>query len=149
MDKDIVEDYCERTGRHLERLPLSEDESRALNSMDPLRTSEYLNQRFSNPRVCPEAERIRVLRLQSKEAKGPAWARARGNELVRWIDDDFCLQIDAHTLVDKSWDTKMLLEWGRAENEYAVLSTYPTNWKELGKNSNKHWEMPHLCCANF
>ena len=62
-------------------------------------------------------------------------------------DEDFCMQIDAHSDAAQNWDTQMLAEWGRCDNEYAVISTYPSNIKDIGKNSNKHWEMPHLCEA--
>jgi hypothetical protein len=56
-------------------------------------------------------------------------------------------QIDAHTVFKQDWDVLMLEQWGAADNEFAVLSTYPTNYKDLYKNSNNHWEMPHLCSA--
>ena len=51
-------------------------------------------------------------------------------------------RLDAHTVVVKDWDALLLKEWGAAENEYAVLSTYPTNVHHLGANINEHWEMP-------
>ena len=43
----------------------------------------------------------------------------------------------------------MVEEWLSTGNEYAVLTTYPTNVDHIGKNVNKHWEMPHLCKASF
>ena len=64
-------------------------------------------------------------------------------------DEDFCMQIDAHSDCADNWDILMLREWGRCDNEYAVISTYPSNIKDIGRNSNKHWEMPHLCEASI
>ena len=43
----------------------------------------------------------------------------------------------------------MLKEWGACKNEYAVLTTYPTNIKDLGQNTAGMWMMPHLCEASF
>ena len=59
------------------------------------------------------------------------------------------MQIDAHSDATKGWDVLMLREWGKCENEYAVITTYPSNIKDIGRNSNNHWEMPHLCEASI
>jgi hypothetical protein len=103
---------------------------------------------FEDPTAaCKYFENIRVMRLKASEAKGPVYARARQAELVD-DSDDFCMQIDAHTDAVQGWDTKLLAQWGSTENEYAVITSYPTNIHDLGKNSNNHWEMPHLCGAS-
>lgn len=98
---------------------------------------------------CPYKDNIRVTRLLASEAKGPVYARALGNKLVDFSRDDFCMQIDAHTLVVDNWDVLLLEDWGRANNEFAVLTTYPSNSPDLGVNGGGHWSMPHLCCVNF
>ena len=103
---------------------------------------------WSNPNGCAFFDRVRVMRLSASEAKGPLYARALANRLVR-DEDDFCLQIDAHSLFAPGWDRALLEEWGATANEYAVLSTYPTGNERPGVNVNKHWEMPHLCAARF
>jgi len=100
-----------------------------------------------NDNNCPYFSQVRMLRMHSRDAKGPVYARALQSTLV--ADTEFCMQIDAHTGFAKDWDVLMLREWWNCQNEYAVLSTYPTNIHDLGKNSNKHWEMPHLCAAFF
>jgi len=103
----------------------------------------------NNPtKPCPFFDQIRVIRMLSSEAKGPVFARARQAELVL-PTDNFCMQIDAHTVVIQDWDLRMLAEWGATNNEYAVLTAYPTNFKDLYENSNGHWEMPHMCGAEF
>ena len=47
---------------------------------------------------------------------------------------DFCLQIDAHTFGAHHWDTRILEEWGTANNEMAVLTTYIGSPDNLDKN---------------
>ena len=106
------------------------------------------DRQFANPNNCTMFDKVRVIRMLAKEAAGPVFARARQIELVN-DEDDFCMQIDAHTKFGSSWDVRMLREWGAAENEYAVLTAYPTNVDDLQKNSNNHWEMPHMCGGRF
>jgi hypothetical protein len=103
---------------------------------------------YENTNNCKYFDQIRVIRMKHTDAKGPVFARAKQAELVE-PGDDFCMQIDAHTHTVQDWDVKMLGEWGMTKNEYAVLTTYPTNVPDLGKNVNNHWEMPHLCEASF
>ena len=98
--------------------------------------------------ACKWRSHVRMKRLLAAQAAGPVYARALQRELVE-PSDDFCVQIDAHTEGIDGWDNRFLNEWGATNNEFAVLSTYPTNIDDLHKNSNKHWEMPHLCCASL
>ena len=100
--------------------------------------------KFAGTAACKYFDQVRVVRMTTAEAKGPVFARSRQPETLR-DGDDFCMQIDAHTDGVQGWDTKMLAEWGHTENEYAVITSYPTNVHDMGKNTNKHWEMPHLC----
>ncbi|KAK3280115.1 hypothetical protein CYMTET_12037 [Cymbomonas tetramitiformis] len=97
---------------------------------------------------CPHIQNVRMLRMKHTDAKGPVYARARQVELLK-DTDDFCVQIDAHTDVVQDWDVLTLREWGAIGNEYAVISTYPTNIHDLGKNTQNQWMMPHLCDASF
>ncbi|KAH9258532.1 hypothetical protein BASA81_003034 [Batrachochytrium salamandrivorans] len=102
-----------------------------------------------NHTECLYEANIRITRLLHTEAKGPVYARALGNHLVDFDRDEFCMQIDAHTLVVQDWDSLLLEDWGKAENEFAILTTYPANSVDLGRNGNGMWTMPHLCCVNF
>jgi hypothetical protein len=99
--------------------------------------------KYVNTNNCKYFDQIRVIRMKHTDAKGPVFARAKQAELVK-PSDDFCMQIDAHTHTVQDWDVKMLGEWAMTQNEYAILTTYPTNVPDLGKNVNNHWEMPHL-----
>merc|ERR1712151_866676 len=94
--------------------------------------------------------------MDASKAKGPVYARARQPLLLSDGDsmEDFCMQLDAHTVFTKDWDDRILMDWSLTENEYAVLSTYPTGADQLlpdgsVKNVNDHWEMPHLCDASL
>ncbi|CAK9002413.1 [Skp1-protein]-hydroxyproline N-acetylglucosaminyltransferase (Glycosyltransferase GnT51) (Skp1-HyPro GlcNAc-transferase) (UDP-GlcNAc:Skp1-hydroxyproline GlcNAc-transferase) (Skp1 GlcNAc-Tase) (UDP-GlcNAc:hydroxyproline polypeptide GlcNAc-transferase) [Durusdinium trenchii] len=130
-DPDCVEEVCAERGR-----PVTKE-------VDPGSGAV----RFGNPNGCAEFDRIRVKRMHSSEARGPVFARGHQVELLE--DEDFCMQIDAHTVFKKGWDSLMLRQWAMTDNEFAVLSTYPTNYKDLNKNSNRHWEMPHICGVNM
>ena len=126
-DPDCVAEACTAAGR-----PLSSAPNGATTA-------------WTNPNGCAIYERTRVLAMSARDAKGPLYARARGNELVR-REDDFCMQIDAHCVFARGWDRRMLLEWGATRNEHAVLSTYPTSASAgPDADTNKHHEMPHLC----
>ena len=103
---------------------------------------------YANPHGCAMFERVRVRRMAARDARGPLYARAQQPALLR-EGDDFCMQIDAHTVFSRGWDVEMLREWGSARNEFAVLTTYPTNVKDMNRSMNDHREMPHLCAASW
>lgn len=87
-------------------------------------------------------------RVEASKAKGPAWARALGSQLVG--DEEFCMQIDAHMDFVPKWDSLMMEMWSLTNNEYAILSTYVADSHELGMNMNGNFgtnglfEVPHL-----
>eukprot|EP00927_Polykrikos_kofoidii_P074357 TRINITY_DN7033_c0_g2_i1.p1 TRINITY_DN7033_c0_g2~~TRINITY_DN7033_c0_g2_i1.p1 ORF type:complete len:542 (-),score=51.65 TRINITY_DN7033_c0_g2_i1:93-1718(-) len=106
--------------------------------------------------ACGPAARVRIYRMDSSEAKGPAYARSRQPLLLGDSDtlEQFCMQIDAHTLFAQNWDDGILKDWAATDNEYAVLSTKPPPMETLTRegvvtNINNHWEMPFLCEANM
>jgi [Skp1-protein]-hydroxyproline N-acetylglucosaminyltransferase len=73
---------------------------------------------------------VRILRLDSKEARGPVYARQRiAEELTR--DETFFLQIDSHTRFVQGWDTKLIEMTEKLEslgvNKY-ILSHYPKHF---------------------
>jgi len=106
--------------------------------------------------ACEPARRVRVFRMDASEAAGPVFARAQQRRLLGAGAEleDFCLQIDAHSVFVRSWDTDMLEQFALTGNEYAVLSTYPTNADSFAAggaipNINGHWEVPHICTAHL
>ena len=118
--------------------------------------ARYTDESFA---ACKVAPRVRVYRMTADEAKGPVFARAQqvrllGGAAATGSDEDFCMQIDAHSIFTTGWDVAFIDQWSQAQNEYAVLTTYPTNFKDIGEsgeppNVNNHWEMPHLCRASL
>jgi hypothetical protein len=88
--------------------------------------------KFTNPgNKCKYFDSIRIIRMKDTDAQGPVFARARQAELLDKQTDDFCMQIDAHTDVVKDWDVLMLNQWGAINNEYGVITSYPTNIVDL------------------
>jgi len=55
------------------------------------------------------------------------------------------MQIDSHMDFSHNWDSSMLEMWGQINNEYAVLSTYVQDLKNMDQNVNGVWETAHLC----
>ena len=68
---------------------------------------------------------IRVDRRNAKRARGPTWARERGDQLYR--DEYFALQIDAHMIFALGWDVDAIADWISTNDDNAVLSAYPTS----------------------
>lgn len=64
------------------------------------------------------------------------------NSLLK--NEEFCLQIDAHTDVIPHWDNELLEMWGGIQNEYGILSTSVPDIPVLTQESN---EVHHLCQA--
>eukprot|EP01066_Platyproteum_vivax_P016350 Platyproteum_vivax@DN7090_c0_g2_i1.p1 len=56
-------------------------------------------------------DRIRLIRIDSKKARGPVWARSWIRYMLR--EEDFYLQIDSHMRFDANWDTFLLKEYGK------------------------------------
>ena len=99
---------------------------------------------------CPFEKNIRMMRVDSKTAKGPTWGRAKASSLIK--DEEFCMQTDAHMDFVPDWDVKMMAMWAATNNEYAVLSTYVADYSQLvynekpdNKGMGGFHEVPHLC----
>lgn len=65
----------------------------------------------------------KVTHVPVSEAKGSCYARYLCQKLLE--DEDFVLHIDGHMRFAKHWDTHMIEQWYRVDDEKAVLSTYP------------------------
>jgi len=115
--------------------------------------SRYTLESFAR---CGPAGHVRIHRMDRLEAKGPAYARGRQPILLSegGAMEDFCLQIDAHSVFAQDWDDSLISQWAATENEYAILTTYPHNANEFKEdrkppNMGGNWEMPSLCRASF
>jgi len=63
--------------------------------------------------------------------------------------EEFCLQIDAHSDFAPEWDMLLTRAWGGANNEYAILSSVPTDISVLDREdlNSDNQQVPHLCQA--
>ncbi|CAM9112498.1 unnamed protein product, partial [Pylaiella littoralis] len=96
---------------------------------------------------CPYRDNIRVLAMDALDAQGPCWGRHLQSYLL--ADEEFCMQVDSHMDFVDGWDVAMMEEWAETNNEYGVLSTYVQDFKHLGVNLGKRWEVAHLCEVKF
>jgi len=154
--EDALEGYCKHKGTELQRLPeYKSSPNKRLNGEHEWGQTRYTKESLA---ACDKANQIRVYRMEAKEAAGPVFARAQQKRLLspeaNGGVEDFCLQVDAHTVFTKGWDNHLLKEWSQTKNEYAILTTYPTGANELSDdgsmpNINNHYEMPHLCDAEL
>lgn len=67
---------------------------------------------------------VRELVVDSREAKGCTWAR---NTILSKIrkDEEFVLQIDAHSRFNEGWDVQILQEYSELPKHDCVLTSYP------------------------
>ncbi|KAE8877265.1 hypothetical protein PF005_g3953 [Phytophthora fragariae] len=95
---------------------------------------------------CPYKDHIRVDVHTASESRGPTLARHQQQKLIQ--KEEFCLQLDGHSIFTNLWDENLLAEWKRVNNEMAVLSTYLHHIhdfvKENGDNALSA-SLPHLC----
>lgn len=69
-------------------------------------------------------EKLKLAQVDYRQTGGLGWARRLVVDL--WGDEDFALQIDAHTRFDQGWDSILLQEWVACNDSKAILSAYPT-----------------------
>ncbi|GMF28997.1 unnamed protein product [Phytophthora lilii] len=95
---------------------------------------------------CRYKDQIKVNPRPAAEASGCTTARHQQQEMIG--NEEFCLQVDGHSIFTNGWDEIMLDEWKRVDNEMAILTVYPHDIhdfvKENGDNNAPDW-IPHLC----
>jgi Glycosyltransferase (GlcNAc) len=99
---------------------------------------------------CPHKDQIRLIAYHDIQAKGPTYARS----LVRKAlgNEEFCMQIDAHTEFVPQWDKLAVSEWKNTENEFGILSTVPAAKAEMESYASggaKFTEVPRQCSLKF
>jgi hypothetical protein len=105
---------------------------------------------IANPekKKCPRVDQIRKLTVHNVAAKGPVWARSLSRKILG--NEEFCLQIDAHTAFVDNWDEKLKQEWAATGNEFGILSTVPPALGEKNKDDkNVLKDIPRLCGVKF
>ena len=99
--------------------------------------------------LCPHFNQVRLVAYHHIQAKGPMLARS----LVRKVlgNEEFCMQIDAHTDFAPLWDELAMSEWKSTKNEFGVISNVPADKKELRSDdlTNKRKFVPSQCSIRF
>lgn len=95
---------------------------------------------------CPYRDQLRFDERLADDSRGPTLARHYQQKLIR--NEEFCLQLDGHSIFTNNWDANLLAEWKRVNNEMAVLTTYLHHIhdfvQENGDNKPPN-SYPHLC----
>ncbi|GLE00075.1 hypothetical protein PINS_up008802 [Pythium insidiosum] len=95
---------------------------------------------------CRYREQLRVDERLADDSRGPTLARHHQQKLLR--DEEFCLQLDGHSIFTNGWDEHLVADWRQANNEMAVLSTYLHDLHSYvqpnGDNAPPSL-LPHLC----
>jgi Glycosyltransferase (GlcNAc) len=72
-----------------------------------------------NQAICKYRDQIAVFKMDAEYATGPVTARHIGDRMYR--GEYFVMQMDAHCLFVRHWDTKIVDQWKSTKNEMAVL----------------------------
>lgn len=96
---------------------------------------------------CPRFKQIRYIAFFNIAASGPNGARAMTRKIVG--NEEYCMQIDAHTQFVSEWDQVAKEEWKNAKNEFAIISTVPAKKSEVSDyeswSGSKNGEVPRQC----
>jgi hypothetical protein len=100
--------------------------------------------------LCGKRRRqLRTISLDARRAEGPTYPRHVLSRMYR--GEEFVLQIDAHTHFVEGWDESLLAQWRATGNEFAVISSYPTDSNgsmTSGFRSRRHTR-PVMCLSRF
>jgi len=67
-------------------------------------------------------------------------------------NEEFCVQIDAHSSFRKNWDQIAKQDWRKANNEFAVLTHVPAKQGEQAEHEDGgalQFEVPRQCKVPF
>lgn len=93
---------------------------------------------------CPHYDQVRLVAFHHISAKGPIFARSLTKKALG--NEEFCMQVDAHTDFVKDWDTLAVEEWKKTNNEFGVISTVPAAKAEKDNDPGK---VPRQCKVKF
>ncbi|TMW67424.1 hypothetical protein Poli38472_011044 [Pythium oligandrum] len=97
---------------------------------------------------CRYREHIRLDKRNAHDSRGCAPARHYQQKLLR--DEEFCLQIDGHSIFTNNWDENLVADWKQTDNEMAVLTTWLHDIHDFvdeDGNNNVPDFLPHLCAT--
>lgn len=137
-DKFCLDEYCSSFGSSiLKKQQVRKDMWKV--QLDP-----------SKAESCPRYNQIRKVAFHHYSAKGPMYARSMTRKLL--ANEQYCMQIDAHSQFVKDWDVVAKSEWLATQNEFAILSTTPASSAlkhEYGEGGAKHNMVPRNCEVMF
>ncbi|CAK4659225.1 unnamed protein product [Aphanomyces euteiches] len=111
---------------------------------DPKCLDEYCKLANAHWKECRYKDQVKIDARHALESMGPNIARYYQQQLVG--DQEFCLQVDAHSQLLQDWDTILVKEWARTENEMAVLTNYPLSFRDLSDDGTyTQTDGSHLC----
>jgi len=99
---------------------------------------------------CPRYDQIRLVAYHHVQAKGPVYTRSLARKILG--NEEFCMQIDAHTAFVKGWDTLAKEQWKSTENEFGILSNVPADKAQMDEyavGGAKFTEVPRQCHIRF
>lgn len=99
--------------------------------------------------ICVYRSQISVFKMDATQATGPVTARHIGDRLYR--GQYFVMQMDAHCLFVRHWDTNIVSQWRQTGNEMAVLSSYLTDVQGSidAKGDSLRDTRPIMCNSDF
>jgi len=99
--------------------------------------------------ICVYRDQISVFKMDAQYATGPVTARHIGDRMYR--GEYFVMQMDAHCLFVRHWDTKIVSQWRLTGNEMAVLSSYLTDVQESidANGDSTRNTRPIMCNSDF
>ena len=99
---------------------------------------------------CPRYDQIRLVAYHHVQAKGPIYTRSLARKILG--NEEFCMQIDAHTAFVKGWDTLAKEQWTSTANEFGILSNVPAEKEHMelyAVGGEKFTEVPRQCTIRF
>jgi len=101
-----------------------------------------------NQVLCKYAKQIRVHMVQSEESYGPTFGRHRADRLYR--GEYYAMQIDAHSVMLKHWDSEGIAQHTASGNQYAVMTNYPSHVDAISADGKAKWSTtPIMCNSHF
>lgn len=136
-DRFCLEEYCARHGieKHYKRQTIRKDVTKVIAEPERLQ--------------CPRFNQVRLLAFHNRSAKGPSYARSMVRKILN--NEEFCMQIDAHSSFAKNWDQIAIEEWKKTQNEFGVISNVPAKQGEQQdfETGSKAKEVPRQCKTVF
>jgi len=100
--------------------------------------------------TCPHYDQIRLVAFHHVQAKGPIYTRSLTRKVLG--NEEFCMQVDAHTAFTKGWDTLAKQQWMSINNEFGILSNIPADKDQMeayAVGGEKFTEVPRQCAIRF